>query len=499
MSFAFKKKRCRRPRIRPMTTRPLNAMTTPSQRQCPFPANSPPETPTVSASGIWPPGPDAGITGWRLLAAMSRDLLRTLAAWQKAYGDIVHLRIWPEHDVVVADPQLVRELLVTHHDALIRWERGIRVFSQVHGRSVLTAEEEAWRTRRHAQVPNFSPKAVQVFSPTIVEAATRAFAKWPREGANWPIESALTTLTMDVILQMVFSSSLGEDVRVIERAIRVTSAAANAEFYWPLSMPNWMPWKREKRQALRTLKGVIERHLQSRLKLARDTWPDDLLTRLLQSRENASASSLQDVRDECMTIFLAGHETTAATLVWWAWCMASNPEAQRVAHNEVLRVLQGNAPTVETLPELGYLVQTIKETLRLYPVAPLLISRRATRAIRLNDWTLPARTLFMIPVHLMHHDPRWYPDPDVFRPERFAPDAPEVPRGAYIPFGAGPRVCLGQHLAMAEMTVIAAMLLQRFELSVPDGSAPPCPVLKVTLRPDQPMHLAIRRINAGIA
>ncbi|CAN0626969.1 Cytochrome P450 [Burkholderia multivorans] len=430
---------------------------------------------------------------------MSRDLPGTLAAWQKAYGDIVHLRIWPEHEVVVADPQLARELLVAHHDALIRWERGIRVFSQVHGHSVLTAEGEAWRIRRHAMVPNFSPKAVQGFSPTIVKATTQAFAQWPREDANWPIESALTMLTMDVILQMAFSSSLVEDVRVAEQAIRVTSAAANAEFYWPASMPDWMPWKREKRQALRTLKDLIDRHLRSRLELARDAWPDDLLTRLLQSREDASALSLQNVRDECMTIFLAGHETTAATLVWWAWCMASNPEAQRVARDEVQRVLQGNAPTVETLPELGNLVQTIKETLRLYPVAPLLISRRTTRAIQLGDWTLPARTLFMIPVHLMHHDPRWFPDPEVFRPERFAPDAPEVQRGAYIPFGAGPRVCLGQHLAMAEMTVIAAMLLQRFVLSVPDGSAPPRPVLNVTLRPDQPTHLAIRQVNAGIA
>jgi cytochrome P450 len=203
---------------------------------------------------------------------------------------------------------------------------------------------------------------------------------------------------------------------------------------------------------------------------------------------------MQNVRDECMTIFLAGHETTAATLVWWAWCMASNPDAQRSARDEVQRVLQGRAPSAQTLPELVYLAQTIKETLRLYPVAPLLISRRATRAVQLGEWTLPARTLFMIPVHLMHHDPRWFPDPEAFRPERFASNPagmPDVPRGAYIPFGAGPRVCLGQHLAMNEMTVIAAMLLQRFTLSVPDGAAPPRPVLNVTLRPELPMHLAI--------
>ncbi|WP_321951820.1 cytochrome P450 [Paraburkholderia bannensis] len=466
-------------------------MTRPSGHQCPFHRNAPPQAAPAAASGTWPPGPPAGITGWRLLGAMSRDLPGALATWQKTYGDIVHLRIWPEHDVVVADPQLVRDLLVSHHDGLIRWERAISVFSQVHGQSVLTTEGDAWRARRHALVPGFSSKAVQGFTPSIVTAATQAFARWPQADAKWPIESALTMLTMDVILQMVFSSHIGEDVLLAEEAIRVISTSANAEFYWPVSLPDWVPWKRMKRQALRTLKELIERHLQSRLTLNREAWPDDLLTHLLQSRDDESALSLQSVRDECMTIFLAGHETTAATLVWWAWCMASNPQAQRLAEAEVQRVLQGRAPTVDTLPELGYLVQTLRETLRLYPVAPVLFSRRATRAIRLGEWHFPARTLFMIPVHLMHHNARWFPEPDVFRPERFAPDAPELPRGAYTPFGAGPRVCLGQNLAMTEMTIIAAMLLQRFTLSVPENASPPRPVLAVTLRPDQPLHLAI--------
>jgi cytochrome P450 len=299
-------------------------MNMPSPHQCPFNHNSPPEAP-IAAPGEWPPGPRAGLTGWRLLVAMSRDMLGSLAAWQKEHGDIVHLRIWPEHEVVVSDPQLARELLVTRHDELIRWERGIRIFSQVHGHSVLTAEGDAWRTRRHALVPDFSPKAVQRFSPTIVTAVTQAFAQWPGEDSNWPIESTLTMLTMDVILQMVFSSNIGEDVTVAEQAIRVTSAAANAEFYWPASMPDWMPWKRKKRQALKSLKDLIERHLQRRLNLPHDAWPDDLLTRLLQSRVDGSALSLQNVRDECMTIFLAGHEITAATLVWWSWCMHRIP------------------------------------------------------------------------------------------------------------------------------------------------------------------------------
>ena len=420
----------------------------------------------------------------------------TLSQWQRQFGDIVHLRFWPEHDVIVADPEFVRELLVTHGDALIRWERAIGVFAQIHGNSVLIAEHDAWRSKRHALQPNFLPKAVQSFSPTIAAATEQALADWPARDAQWPIESTLTSLTMEVILQMTFSSGVGSDAKVAEEAIRVTSAAANAEFYWPASWPDWVPWKRAKRRALADLNGLIERHMQARLSLPREHWPDDLLSRLLRLHDgDPSAWTLQAVRDECMTTFLAGHETTAATLSWWAWCMASNPVAQSAARNEVRRMLQGRAPTAQALASLGYLTQTIKETLRLYPVAPVLISRRSTRPLSLGGWQLPARTLFMLPVQLMHRDSRWFPEPEAFRPERFAPDAPELSRGAYMPFGTGPRVCLGQHLAMAEMTVIAAMLLQRFELSIPEGRTAPRPVWRVTLRPDQPLHLAIAPVR----
>lgn len=471
-------------------------MNSPSSSRCPVHGGvSSPAAATKHPPGVWPPGPSS-LLGWGLLYRMSRDLLGTLAAWKAQYGDVVHMRLWPEHDVIVADPELVRELLVANHDAAIRWERGIRVFSQVHGHSVLVAEGEAWRDKRHALQPSFSPRAVQSFSPTIAAAIEQALDQWPARDANWPIESALTSLTMEVILRMTFSSGIGSDVRMAENAIRVTSAAANAEFYWPASSPDWVPWKRAKRRAIADLKGLIERHLQARLSMPRDGWPDDLLTRLVSLHEaDPSAWPLQAVRDECMTTFLAGHETTAATLGWWAWCMASNPKAQAAARDEVRLVLEGRAPTAQNLPSLGYLTQTIKETLRLYPVAPILISRRSTQPISLGAWQFPSRTLFMLPVYLLHHDPRWFPEPEAFRPERFAPDAPELPRGAYMPFGTGPRVCLGQHLAMAEMAAIAAMLLQRFELSIPDGMTAPRSVLNVTLRPEKPMHLAVWSID----
>ena len=491
MSFAFK--------TAPVGGSRMAAMNTPTSPRCPFDSGSSSPAPLSGAPGSWPPGPAAGVTGWSLLRRMSRDLFGELSAWQAQFGDVVHLRIWPEHQIVVTDPQLARELLVSHHDALIRWERGMRVFAQLHGHSVFIAEGEAWKAKRHALQPAFSGKAVEAFVPTIAAATAAALERWPTDGRPWPIGSALTSLTMDVILRMLFSSEIGDEARVAEEAVRTVSAAANAEFYWPVSAPDWMPWKRHKRQALAALNGLVGRHLQARLQQPDDAWPDDLLTRLLRlHREDGQAWPLQAVRDECMTTFLAGHETAAATLGWWAWCMAAHPQAQATAAEEVRRGLGERPPAAADLPKLPYLAQTVQETLRLYPTAPLLNSRRSTRPIALGDWHFPAGTMFMLPVLQMHHDARWFPEPLCFRPERFGPAAAEFPRGAYLPFGAGPRVCLGQHLALTEMKVITAMILQRFTLSVPDGMAAPQPCFNVSLRPERPLVLGVVR-RGGMA
>jgi cytochrome P450 len=327
---------------------------------------------------------------------------------------------------------------------------------------------------------------------SIASSSAKTFSQWHADDKDLRIESALTSLAMDVILRMMFSSEIDADARMAERAVHVVSVTGNAELYWPASSPDWMPWKRAKRQAMAVLKRLIDRHIQARLALDPAAWPQDLLSRLLtMHRDDPDAWSLHGVRDECMTAFLAGHETAAATLTWWTWCMAANPQAQSTARQEVAAVLQGRTPAAEHLRSLTHLTQTLQETLRLYPAAPLLLTRRSVRPITLGPWQLPARTMFTVPVQLMHHDPRWFPEPHAFRPERFASDAPCIPRGALMPFGTGPRVCLGQHLAMAEMTVIAAMFLQRFEVKVPIGMAPPEPVFNITLRPRQPLRLKL--------
>lgn len=434
------------------------------------------------------------MTGWGLMVRMARDLLGTLAGWQQTYGDVYHLRLWPEHEIVVTDPELVRALLVTHHDRLIRWERGTRVFEQLHGQSVFTSEGEAWKAKRQALQPSFSPRAAQDFVPTIAATVAAGVQAWPQRQALWPIERAVTALTMDVILRLMFSSPAGQETAAAAEAVHTVSAEANKEFYWPVSLPDWLPWKAAKRRAFNVLTGLIDRHVQARLAQAPDAWPPDLLSHLLTlHRDQPGAWPLRAVRDECMTAFVAGHETVAATLTWWAWCLAAHPEIQAKARAEVGAALGDQPPTAAKLADLPFLTQTLHETLRLYPAAPMLLARRARAPIPLGTWVFPARTLFLIPVHAMQQDARWFPDPLAFKPDRFAPDAPDIPRGAYLPFGAGPRVCLGQRLAVTEMTVIAAMILQRFDLSVPTGLAPPRPIFNVSLRPQTPLMLSLTR------
>lgn len=450
-----------------------------------------------TSPSAWPPGPRTAFTGWSLLRRMSRDLLGTAAQWAAQYGKLVHLRIWPEHQIIVSDPELARELLVKHHDSLIRWERGIQVFSQLQGHSVLIAEGAAWKHKRQALHPNFTPKSVQALVPTLTAAVHDTLNAWPVSHSAFPIESAITSLTMEAIVRMMFSSRMGEDARVAEQAIHTLNRVANAELYWPASWPDWAPWKRSKRQALRALNTLIERHIQTRCAMPQALWPSDLLSSMLSLHlENPQDWPLQAVRDECMTTFMAGHETTAATLTWWLWCMASNRHIQSRAREEVQAQLGPRKPEAADLPALVYLGQTLQETLRLYPTAPVLLTRRSTAAITLGGYTLPAKTLFTVPVQLMHHDPHSFPEPLRFQPERFAKDAPAIPRGAYLPFGTGPRVCLGQHLAFNEMLVIAALLLTRYQLTPAPHAQPPRPEFHISLRPHQPLSLGIHALNS---
>jgi cytochrome P450 len=429
--------------------------------------------------------------GLPVLAAMRRDYLAVIAA-QRPLGDLVAQRILGERGVDVFDPELLREVMVDHADALIRWQRGPEVFAELMGQSVLVTEGATWQRQRRMLMQAFTPKRVAGYAALMTEAAVAGLDRVA--DGEVAMDSLYSHLTMDVISRTLFSTPIGSDTASAAHAVQVLSETALAEMFWPFTLPDWLPLpgKAAKRRAQGLIHGLLGGHIDARR--ASGASRPDLLGMLMALRDETSGEALsaQEVYDQCMVSFQAGHETSATALLWWSWLLAAHPEAQARARAEVDTVLAGRAPGADDASALPYLSATLKEAMRLYPPVAAVMTRRLTREITLGGTRLPARTLIRVTPWLLHRDPRWWPDaPLAFKPERFLPGAShEIPRGAYIPFGLGPRVCLGQHFAVLEMTLIAVLVLQRFELS-PTGAEAPKPRMAVTLRPEGGLTLKI--------
>jgi cytochrome P450 len=447
-----------------------------------------------------PPGPPCPWRGLPLLRAMYRDYLGFAVALQRSHGDVVALRIGWERSWDLFHPDDVRCALVDHADHLVRWERGIDVFSQSFGQSLLVVEREPWRRQRRMLAPGFLPRRAQGYGWLMVDAARAALDAVMPPGVDEvvrPMEALFNALTMDVIMRTLFSSRAPDLAAAATEATQVLSQAAMQEMFWPASLPDWLPLphKRAKRRAMQVLAGLIDGQIARRQAMPPDEVPaDDLLAMLLSARdEDGSALSAAELHDQCMVMFQAGHETSATALLWWSWLMARHPETADQARKEVDGVLAGREPSAADAAALPYLCATLKEAMRLYPPIAALMTRRAIRGFELAGRPLPAGTLLRITPWVIHRDPRWFPQPDAFRPERFLADDPTQPRSAWMPFGVGPRVCIGQHFAMLEMTLVAALLLQRCTLETLPDMPPPEARLHVTLRPVAPLWLRLRR------
>jgi cytochrome P450 len=438
-----------------------------------------------------------------LLRDMKRDYLGFVEKLHRDHGDITFMRLVNERAYDLFTPELAREALVDNAEHLVRWERGVEVFAQVFGRSVLTTEGDTWQRQRRMLQPAFTPKRVAGYAALMVDAAATALdAAVPagQDSAVVPMDELFSRVAMDVILRTLFShGASAQDSQQAAWATQTLGEAAMREMFWPFTLPDWwpLPGKAAKRRALKTLRQLVGRHITARCEAVDGAAPrDDLLAMLLALRDEETGQGLSEaeVFDHCMVSFQAGHETTATALLWWSRLLAEHPEAARRAQQEVAQVLQGRLPGPGDMAALPWLVASLKEAMRLYPPTGALLSRRTTQSITLGGWAIPKGAMLRITLWQLHRDPRSFPEPQAFRPERFLPDAPPPPRGAWMPFGAGPRVCIGQHFAMLEMTLLAAMLLQRYRLELPEGAAAPSePVLNVTLRPQGGLGLRMRR------
>ncbi|WP_396269551.1 cytochrome P450 [Ideonella sp.] len=450
------------------------------------------------------PGPRMGL--WRALKhsrQMRRDYLGTRDELHLRFGDISKMGLIVETVVDVFNPELARELLVDHAAQITRWERGPAVFAQLMGQSVLVTEGQTWQRQRRMLQPAFTPKRVAGYARLMTDAARSALDEVLPKGqarASVNIDELWTTVAMDVIMRTLFSSRAPDDARAAGHAVQILGAAAMQEMMRPFALPSWLPLpgKRSKVQALEMMRELVGRHIDERRRAPADDPRQDLLAMLLALRDEHSGEPLSPVEvfDQCMVTFQAGHETTASALLWWSRLMAEHPGLAQRAQDEVDSVLQGREPEAEDMARLPWLTATLKEAMRLYPPVGALMLRRATEDFSLGGHHIEKGWVLRVTPWVLQRDARNFPDPLRFMPQRFLPEAPPVPRGAWMPFGAGPRVCIGQHFAMLEMTLLAAMLLQRFNLSLPADARACVPKLNVTLRPEGAVPVMLtRRVN----
>jgi cytochrome P450 len=307
------------------------------------------------------------------------------------------------------------------------------------------------------------------------------------------VRQAMTGLTLEIIGRTLFDVDLTADSGEISRAVAILSEVAFHEMQAAIRLPNWWPTEfyRRKRWAMRTLDGVVWRIVRARR--AEGTDRGDLLSMLLASvDEEGDGGKLSDrqVRDEAMTLMLAGHDTSAAALEWMCYLLAKHPEVAARCREEIGRVIGERDATAADVGRLSYLQAVIQETLRLYPPAIGVFLRQAVKELQIGGYAIAPGSLLALSSYVTHRDARWFPDPERFEPERFlAPQMGGIPNGAYFPFGAGPRVCIGQSFAMTEMTLIAATLLRRLDVRLLPGFIEPQPHVHVSLRPDRPLTL----------
>lgn len=393
----------------------------------------------------------------------------------------------------VCDPALVRELLVGHADDLEKSAVTKRLLSPALGEGLLTAEGKHWRWQRQAVAPGFRPAALSSVLPDMIEGGLRTRDRWLKKpaGARVDLLPEMIDTTFEIILDTMLSGPSAIDSDAFERDVNDYLALtpwmfAQALIGLPQGFPH--PGSKRARKAVADLKASVRKMLNERR--AADT-KHDLVDTLMTASDPETGRRMTDeeIIENTLSFVIAGHETTASALTWTLGILARHPEHQDAIAEEVRRVTGGGVPTPEQITELDFTTRVASEAMRVYPPAGM-IARRTLRDITLAGTTIPADSTAIVPIYAIHHNPKLWPDPEAFRPERFSPAESEGrSRFAYLPFGAGPRICIGNTFALNEAVAVLAILVSAFRIK---SLGPlPKPVLRVTMRPVTPLEVEI--------
>ncbi len=441
-----------------------------------------------------PPGPKPQfVIGNVPLAA--RNPLATLQSWANEYGDIFYYREGWTHVYFLNHPDLIEFVLVRNQQNFLK-DRVVQNSRWFLGDGLLTSEGEYWKKQRRLAQPAFHRERIASYASVMTNYTDEMLSGW-RDGAVLDVHQEMMRLSLRIVVRALFSSEADGTEQISEAMDVLMHNNTGARLVFPpflrlLPLPGML----ELRRAVGELNKAVYEIIALRRREKRDF--GDLLSMLMLARyEDGSQMDDQQLRDEVMTFLLAGHETTALALSWTWYLLSQNPHVEHRLHEELDRVLEERAATPSDLSSLVYCERVIKEAMRLYPPA-WSMSRSAIKDFELNGFRVPAGTNVVMSPWLMHRDPRFFPDPEKFDPDRWSrEEARRLPRFAYFPFGGGPRQCIGASFAMMETVLLLATIAKRFRMGRAEGHAV-TPAPSFTLRPKGGVWVALRKRNLAI-
>lgn len=414
----------------------------------------------------------------------SRDPLGFLTRCSREYGDVVRLRFPGPLAYLISHPDHIEQVLVKNNRNFIK-DRYTRGELRILGNGLLVNEGDFWRRQRRLAQPAFHRRRVEAYGETMVSYTDRMLDGW-RPGETRDVHREMMHLTLQIVAKTLIDADIKDEAEGVGESLGVimdhSSDQGNGVFLRmiPESVPT--PGNVRYRRATRRLDDIIHAIVDGRRQSGADT--GDLLSMLLHAEdEDGNRMSDGQLRDEVMTIILAGHETTAIALSWTWYLLGKHPEVEAKLAAELEEVLEGRTPAVHDLPRLRYVDAVIKESMRLYPPA-WAVGREAVEDCVIGGYHVPAGTQMFISQYVTQRDPRHFDDPETFDPERWQDGrTDELPAYAYFPFGGGPRLCIGREFARMEAALLLAAVSRRFSLDPVKGHTP-LPQPSITLRPE---------------
>jgi len=415
--------------------------------------------------------------------------------------DIIAQRLLWRRTFIINEPGAIRHVLLDNADNYIKSEVSRRVLEPGLGRGLLTSEGETWRRHRRIMAPAFDPRSVAGYAPVMTAMAEELLSKWDAlpERSELDVAAAMMHVTLHIISRAMFSSDSDNIVDLVERGVGQYQTIVRPRLLDLLHIPEWIT----RIVSPQNIDGIFDEFDKSVDRLltergrAPDAEPEDLLARLLAARDSETGGGMtpKEVRDQVVTIFMAGHETTAQALSWTWYLLSQHPAVEAKLHDELSAVLAGRTPRHDDIASLRYTRMVIEESMRLYPPAHT-TARQPIATDEVLGHRIPAGAEVLIVPWLLHRKPSLWERADRFEPERFAPErAASRPRFAYIPFGAGPRICIGAAFAMEEAMLILATIAQRYRLRLKPGH-PVEPQGLITLRPRYGLQMILERRKA---